>query len=158
MITWRRKWQPTPVFLPGESQGQGSLVGCRLWGHTEWDTTEVTLQQQQGFTSIYHCLWARWEICEKESSSVVSDSLPPHGLYSSCNSPGQNTGVRSFSLLPGRSSQPWSPALQADSLPAEAQRKPERIYKGHYSIRREGFHNRRILTHLCLNCFLPKTA
>ena len=39
---WRRKWQPTPVFLPGESQGRGSLVGCRLWGHTESDTTEVT--------------------------------------------------------------------------------------------------------------------
>ena len=32
---WRRKWQPTPVFLPGESQGWGSLVGCRLWGRTE---------------------------------------------------------------------------------------------------------------------------
>ena len=31
---WRRKWQPTPVFLPGESQGRGSLVGCRLWGRT----------------------------------------------------------------------------------------------------------------------------
>ena len=30
---WRRQWQPTPVFLPGESQGRGSLVGCRLWGH-----------------------------------------------------------------------------------------------------------------------------
>ena len=30
---WRRKWQPTPVFLPGESQGRGSLVGCRLWSH-----------------------------------------------------------------------------------------------------------------------------
>ena len=29
---WRRKWQPTPVFLSGESQGRGSLVGCRLWG------------------------------------------------------------------------------------------------------------------------------
>ena len=29
---WRRQWQPTPVFLPGESQGWGSLVGCRLWG------------------------------------------------------------------------------------------------------------------------------
>ena len=39
---WRRKWQPTPVFLPGESQGRGSPVGCRLWGHTESDTTEVT--------------------------------------------------------------------------------------------------------------------
>ena len=41
---WRRKWQPTPVFLPGESQGRGSLVGCRLWGRTESDTTEVTQQ------------------------------------------------------------------------------------------------------------------
>ena len=39
---WRRKWQPTPVFLPGESQGWGSLVGCCLWGHTESDTTEAT--------------------------------------------------------------------------------------------------------------------
>ena len=39
---WRRKWQPTPVFLPGESQGRGSLVGCPLWGRTESDTTEVT--------------------------------------------------------------------------------------------------------------------
>ena len=46
-MQWRRKWQPTPVFLPGESQGQRSLVGCRLWGHTELDTTEVTQQQQQ---------------------------------------------------------------------------------------------------------------
>ena len=39
---WRRKWQPTPVFLPRESQGWGSLVGCRLWGHTESDMTEAT--------------------------------------------------------------------------------------------------------------------
>ena len=39
---WRRKWQPTPVFLHGESQGRGSLVGCCLWGRTESDTTEVT--------------------------------------------------------------------------------------------------------------------
>ena len=39
---WRRKWQPTPVFLPGEYQGQRSLVGCCLWGHTESDTTEAT--------------------------------------------------------------------------------------------------------------------
>ena len=39
---WRRKWQPTPVFSPGESQGWEILVGCCLWGHTESDTTEVT--------------------------------------------------------------------------------------------------------------------
>ena len=42
---WRRKWQPTSVFLPGESQGPGSLVGCHLPGRTESDTTEVTSQQ-----------------------------------------------------------------------------------------------------------------
>ena len=42
VMHWRRKWQPSPVFLPGESQGRGSLVGCRLWGHTELDTTEAT--------------------------------------------------------------------------------------------------------------------
>ena len=44
---WRRKWQPAPVFLPGESHGRGSLVGCHLWGRTESDTTEATQQQQQ---------------------------------------------------------------------------------------------------------------
>ena len=38
---WRRKWQPTPVFLLGESQGRGRLVGCCLWGRTELDTTEA---------------------------------------------------------------------------------------------------------------------
>ena len=42
LMHWRRKWQPTPVFLPGESQGRGSLVGCRLWGRTESDMTEAT--------------------------------------------------------------------------------------------------------------------
>ena len=40
LMHWRRKWQPTPVFLPGESQGRGSLVICCLWGSTESDTTE----------------------------------------------------------------------------------------------------------------------
>ena len=39
---WRRKWQPTEVFLPEESQGQRSLVGCHLWGCTQSDTTDVT--------------------------------------------------------------------------------------------------------------------
>ena len=41
-MQWRRKWQPTPVFLPGESQGQRSLVGCHLWGRTESDMTAAT--------------------------------------------------------------------------------------------------------------------
>ena len=37
---WRRKWQPTPVLLPGESHGGRSLVGCSPWGRKESDTTE----------------------------------------------------------------------------------------------------------------------
>ena len=45
-ITWRRKWQLTPVFLPEESHGQRSLVGFSAWGRTESDTTELTLHSQ----------------------------------------------------------------------------------------------------------------
>ena len=56
---WRWKWQHTPVFLPGESQGRGSLVGCRLCGHTESDTTEVTQQQQQQQTNLDSILKSR---------------------------------------------------------------------------------------------------
>ena len=41
MIPWRRKWQPTPVFLPGESHGGRSLVGYSPWGCKESDTTEL---------------------------------------------------------------------------------------------------------------------
>ena len=39
-IPWRRKWQPTPVFLPGKSHGQRSLIGYSPWGHKQSDTTE----------------------------------------------------------------------------------------------------------------------
>ena len=47
--------QPTPVFLPGESQGRQGLVGCHLWGRTESDTAEVTQQQQQqqGYVKVH---------------------------------------------------------------------------------------------------------
>ena len=42
LMSWKRKWQPTPVFFPGESHGQRSLVGCCLWGRIELDMTEAT--------------------------------------------------------------------------------------------------------------------
>ena len=48
-IPWRRKCQPPPVFLPGESHGQRSLVGYSPWGHKELDTTEAT-----------ECTWTEW--------------------------------------------------------------------------------------------------
>ena len=60
---WRRKLQPTPVFLPGESQGRGSLVGCRLGGCTESDTTEVTQQQKQQQGTINKtALHIKWQV------------------------------------------------------------------------------------------------
>ena len=69
LLYWRRNWQPTPVFLPGESQGRGRLVGCRLWGRTESDTTEVTKQQQQHCcrfrpkTRAYPLLFWQFPVC-----------------------------------------------------------------------------------------------
>ena len=61
---WRRKWQPTPVFLPGEFQGQRSLVGCHLWGCTESDTTEATWRQQQQQQPPNHQAdqWQTWDL------------------------------------------------------------------------------------------------
>ena len=49
---WRRKWQLIPVFLPGESQGRGSLVGCHLGGRTESDRTEATCCSSSSSSSI----------------------------------------------------------------------------------------------------------
>ena len=80
---WRRKWRPTPVFLPGESQGRGSLVGCRLWGRTESDTTEVTKQQADktisAFTKHYsfilYQLSYQGSLNESENHSVLHDFL-----------------------------------------------------------------------------------
>ena len=59
---WRRKWHPTPVFLPGESQGRGSLVGCRLWGPTESDTTEATSSSMGTYSKE-----VQWIVCHARS-------------------------------------------------------------------------------------------
>ena len=73
-----------------------------------------------------------------ESRSIVSNSLQPHGLYSPCHSPGQNTGVDSISLLQGifptQGSNSESPTLQADPLPAEPQGKPKNTRVGNLSL------------------------
>ena len=75
---------------------------------------------------------------ESESGSVMSNSLRPHGLHSPWNSPGQNTGVDSHSLLQGNlpnpEIEPRSPALKADSLPAEPQGKPKNTGVGSLSL------------------------
>ena len=101
---WRRKWQPTPEFLPGESQGRGSLVGCR------WPRLKP-LSSSSSYVYIYTHIHLCVCVCvcihswnwknESESHSVVSSSFWPYGLHSPWTSPGQNTGVGSRSLLQG---------------------------------------------------------
>ena len=71
---WRRKWQPTSVFLPGESQGRGSLVGFCLWGCMELDTTEATWQQQQHKELLK--AWVK-TVGESERPLAVLDSVTP---------------------------------------------------------------------------------
>ena len=75
---------------------------------------------------------------KSQSHSVMSDSLTPHGLYSPCNSPGQNPGVGEPSSPPGDLPNPGigprSPALQADSLPAEPPGKPKNTGLGSLSL------------------------
>ena len=135
MIPWRRKWQPTPVFLPGKSKGQRSLAGCRPWGHN-FATTE---QQQREL--IYVPMRRHRDLRNSKSRSVKLDtyeccaSLLSHvrvfaitwtvvhqaplfmgfsrkGYWSGlpCPSPGDH---------PNPGIEPGSPALQVDSLPAE---------------------------------------
>ena len=54
---WRRKWQPTPVFLPGESQGRGSLVGCRLWGRQSWTQLKRLSSSSSSSRDIFSCYY-----------------------------------------------------------------------------------------------------
>ena len=72
---WRRKWQPTPVFLPGESQGQGSLMGCCLWGRTELDTTEATCSSSNNMMKLQEQLSLCTEISCKLSINQSINSL-----------------------------------------------------------------------------------
>ena len=82
----RRKWQPTPVFLPGESQGWGSLVGCRLWGCTELDMTEVT--QQLSSSDVRLAMPGTWYstvFVEIMMLFVIWLSCKPCEIHSKCN-------------------------------------------------------------------------
>ena len=60
---WRRKWQPTPVFLPGEAYGQRSLAGYSLWDHQESDTTKCCLCVCVGPLLTLECLPSPWFFC-----------------------------------------------------------------------------------------------
>ena len=100
-ILWRRKWQPTPVFLPGDFNGQRSLAGYSPWCHKESDTTKHTSTKQN---KVHHHNQKKKLVL---SHPVVYNSLWPHGLQPSrllCPrvSLGKNTEVGCHFLLPGK--------------------------------------------------------
>ena len=90
---WRRKWQPTPVSLPGESHGRRSLIGYSPWGHKESDTTEW----------LFTLLYFTYRFTLLFSHSVVSDSLQPYRLqHTRLPYPTLSPGIFSNSCLLSR--------------------------------------------------------
>ena len=83
----KRKWHPTPVLLPGKSHGWRSLVGCRLWGRTESDTTEAIQQQQHLRRENVQLFVTLWTV--------------PTRVLCPWNFPGMNTGLGCHFLLQG---------------------------------------------------------
>ena len=74
-IPWRRKWQPTPVFLPGESYGQRGLVGYSPWGRKESDTTKVTACMHV-FYHIFFFFKARLILGSSEQCGCIMHGWP----------------------------------------------------------------------------------
>ena len=96
------QWHPTPVLLPGKSQGWGSLVGCRLWGHTESDTTEAissssrtSLEKESNWRNLHlnpsksilvtlwgtqHPIHLRFLLCPLSFISLLLHSTSPPGI------------------------------------------------------------------------------
>ena len=117
---------------------QGTLKSLLQLSHPYMTTRKTIALTRQTFVGkvmslLFNMLsrlvttYCLFHTVESESRSVMSDCWRPHGLYSPWNSPGQNTGVGSLSLLqgifPNPGIEPRSPALQVDSLPAEPQGK-----------------------------------
>ena len=90
-IPWRRKWQPTPVFLLENAMDRGAWQAIVHGVPKSW----TWLSNFFTFTAFSITMW-KWK-----GKSIVSESLRPHELHSPWNSPGQNTGVGSLSLLQG---------------------------------------------------------
>ena len=116
---WRRKWQPTPVFLPGESQGQGSLwaavYGSHRIGH---DWSNLAAAAAAAAAALPRRTFSFHAVC-----AIVSYSLRPHELVAPrpWDFPGKNTGTGCHFLLQGifltHRMEPMSPVLPADSFP-----------------------------------------
>ena len=85
---WRRKWQPTPVFLPGESQGRGSPVGCHLWGPTvghDWSDLAAAAAVYYGMCHILNgCKKWKWKFVTQSCLILynpIDCSLPGSSVH-----------------------------------------------------------------------------
>ena len=72
---WRRKWQPTPVFLPGESHGRRNLVGYSPQGRKESDTTSLSLSMPRLVLAYERCLIKTCSVESDIATSIISDLL-----------------------------------------------------------------------------------
>ena len=88
-IPWRRKWQSTPIFLPGKFHGQRSLVGYRLWGHERVGHDLATKQQNENMKMIY-CNFKR----EIERMTMLVTCLKLHGLLSGTMTKAETNSIR----------------------------------------------------------------
>ena len=105
---WRRKWQPTPVFLPGESHGWRSLVGCSPWGRTESDTTESTWQH--GWSKFYQ--WIKFSSIILQKFHFYERCKFPNILRTASDAKAENLNIfEHLFFLPGNSPFVWFPHL-----------------------------------------------
>ena len=113
-IPWRREWLPTPVFLPGESQGQRSLVSYRPWGHKELDMTE-----QLTFSLV---LLAAWGCCVRISPVLRAQPRGEKEITSLQGIQPRNWTTARTKVLAYEPSEPGSPALRV--TPAMGMKRP----------------------------------
>ena len=74
----RRKWQPTPVFLPGESQGQRNLVGCRLQGQRvrhDWSDLAAAAAVSWELTALAAWNWPEWEHLHHKKQHTLQTTI-----------------------------------------------------------------------------------
>ena len=104
-IPWRRKWQPTPVFLPGKSHGQRSLVGYCPWGHKESDTTEqLTLSLWLGGRGLHSSIRPPQAPCPLQGLLIFTKKqeplrVPLQAQGTRLSLPGISVGARAASGL-----------------------------------------------------------
>ena len=97
-IPWRRKWQPTPVFLPGESHGRRSLVGYSPWDRKESDTTEQ-LQFHFHFQKLLNKSKLKNKNKNKNKNTFLQSCQHPALVVK--NQPAYVGGTRDADLIPG---------------------------------------------------------